>query len=370
MAYAPFTSTPRFSRRPRGLRPGQGSHESLLPVYLEDMGRTDLLDRDEEFRLAKEMKEAGIAFSMALSGLDRASRSKLFGKSAAAGEVRVAVKNSDEVWARIEELSRCGEAAFQRIAIAARPSKVRMDSARDALVTANLRLVVHVARQFAGSGLPLLDLIQEGNIGLIRAVDMFDADLGNRLSTYAFWWIKQSMDRAIASKGRMIRVPIYQYNMQKKIARAVRPLYAELGRMPTAEEVANRIQDESPSDVALAMSLAREPQSLDEIRADSTGHPLLERLEDTSNVPPDRLMFDRQIVDRIRRAIVEVLTPREARIVRLRFGFESDRPCTLEEVGRAVRLSRERVRQLEAQAVAKLRQSGFLGRELSYARGM
>jgi RNA polymerase primary sigma factor len=228
----------------------------------------------------------------------------------------------------------------------------RLDRARDELIRANLRLVVHVAKRFAKRGVSFADLIQEGNIGLIKAVDRFDHRRGTRFSTYAHWWIKQAIDRAIVDKGRLIRLPVHVDQRRRRIARAGSELRRVLGREPRAEEIADRLHLLA-SQVRTVLAAAREPQSIERPGGDGAETDLLQTLEDKQAASPDRFTECRQIragIDQVLRS----LNPREERIVRMRFGIGVGRPLTLKEIGEMLHLSRERVRQIERTALKKL----------------
>ena len=226
-------------------------------------------------------------------------------------------------------------------------------AAREHLITANSRLVISVAKKYMGRGVPFLDLIQEGNIGLIRATKKFDYRRGHKFSTYATWWIRQAVTRAIADQGRTIRVPVHMGDQINKLLRVQHQLTQRLGREPSVEELAEAL-DVPPRKVENMIQVARRPLSLETPTDDEEDSVLGDFIEDDEAPPPD----DTATYNLLREHLEEVLNslpPREVRILQLRYGLLDGQAYTLEEVGRKMGVTRERVRQIEAQALSRLR---------------
>jgi len=226
-------------------------------------------------------------------------------------------------------------------------------SAREHLITANSRLVISVAKKYMGRGVPFLDLIQEGNIGLIRATKKFDYRRGHKFSTYATWWIRQAVTRAIADQGRTIRVPVHMGDQINKLLRVQHQLTQRLGREPSVEELAEAL-DVPPKKVENMIQVARRPLSLETPTDDEEDSVLGDFIEDDEAPPPD----DTATYNLLKEHLGEVLNglpPREVRILQLRYGLLDGQAYTLEEVGRKMGVTRERVRQIEAQALSRLR---------------
>ncbi len=286
--------------------------DDSISLYLKEIGRVPLLTAAEEVDLAKRM-EAG-----------RDSRHHL---------------NHEQVeWEEREQLLwlvRDGR------------------SAQEHLIKANSRLVVSVAKKYVGRGVPFLDLIQEGNIGLIRAVKKFDYRRGYKFSTYATWWIRQAVTRAIADQGRTIRVPVHMYEQINRLTRTSRQLVQELGRDPTTEEIAEEL-GVTPRKVEHIMRVSQRPLSLEMPVGEEEDSYLGDFIEDEdADSPQDSA--GRQILREVIDEIFQSLTPREVRILQLRFGLVDGYNYTLEEVGRKFGVTRERIRQIEAQALSRLR---------------
>lgn len=226
-------------------------------------------------------------------------------------------------------------------------------AAREHLITANSRLVISVAKKYMGRGVPFLDLIQEGNIGLIRATKKFDYRRGHKFSTYATWWIRQAVTRAIADQGRTIRVPVHMGDQINKLLRVQHQLTQRLGRDPSVEELAEAL-DVPPKKVENMIQVARRPLSLETPTDDEEDSVLGDFIEDDEAPPPDEMVTYNLLQEHLEE-ILNTLPPREVRILQLRYGLLDGQAYTLEEVGRKMGVTRERVRQIEAQALSRLR---------------
>ena len=286
-------------------------------MYLKEIGKVNLLSSDEEIELAQAM-DAGNAAKEQLAELQ------------AAGEEIPA-----EVQAELDKAIKKGERAKQRLA------------------EANLRLVVSIAKRYVGRGMQFLDLIQEGNLGLIKAVEKFDYTKGYKFSTYATWWIRQAITRAIADQARTIRIPVHMVETINKVIRVSRQLLQELGHDPTPEEIAEEMS--MPVErVREILKIAQEPVSLETPIGEEEDSHLGDFIPDEDASEPAEAasftLLKEQLVE-----VLSTLTPREEKVLKLRFGIEDGRTRTLEEVGKEFNVTRERIRQIEAKALRKLR---------------
>jgi len=229
------------------------------------------------------------------------------------------------------------------------------DQARDKMITANLRLVVKIAQDYSNIGLSLLDLINEGNIGLMKAVERFDPSKGGKLSTYASWWIKQSIKRALANQSKTIRLPVHMVDRVTQIRRTTQQLSEKLGREPTDEELAEEMKI-PVARITHLKSVSKKPASLDSPINDEDGSNLGDIVADDKSTSPLENLQSKSLIGDVDK-VLSTLEPREADIIRLRFGLEGRDPQTLEEVGEQIGITRERVRQLQEQAIRQLRKN-------------
>ncbi len=286
--------------------------DDTVGLYLREMARVPLLKVEEEIQLAQAI-EAGRQAQELLS------------------------RDGDDP-ARRQELTRIIQEGLD---------------AREHLIKANTRLVVSIAKKYMGRGVPFLDLIQEGNLGLMKAVEKFDHSRGYRFSTYATWWIRQTITRAIADQGRTIRVPVHMSDRIRRLYNTARKLEQEYGRSPTPEELAAEL-DLEPRKVQWMLRVSWRPLSLERPIGDDEDSELGSFIEDDATLTPTRSAYLYLLSEKIEEMLA-TLSPREARILRLRFGLLNGRSYTLEEVGQKFGLTRERIRQIEGKALRRLR---------------
>lgn len=303
----------------------QSPAADLVRVYLNGIGRTALLNAEQEVELAKQI-EAGLYAKHVLENRKRLT----------------AAKKRD-------------------LAIVVREGEI----ARAHLLEANLRLVVSLAKRYTGRGMPLLDLIQEGNLGLIRAMEKFDYAKGFKFSTYATWWIRQAITRGMADQSRTIRLPVHLVEQVNKLARIKRELHQQLGREATDDELAN--ESGIPAEkIADLLDHSRDPVSLDMPVGSDEEAPLGDFIEDAEATSAESAVIAGLLHSDVR-AVLATLDEREQQVIRMRYGLDDGQPRTLDQIGRMFGLSRERVRQIEREVMGKLRQGERAERLRAYA---
>ena len=290
------------------------SSDDTVGLYLKEMARVPLLSTDEEVDLAMRLEAGNVA------------RAEL---------ARLGAEASPELVRELEAIIEDGKAA------------------RDHLIKANTRLVVSIAKKYMGRGVHFLDLIQEGNLGLMKAVEKFDYTRGYRFSTYATWWIRQTITRAIADQGRTIRVPVHMSDRIRRLYKTARQLEQENGRKPTPEEIAAHM-DLEPRKVQWMLKVSWRPMSLERPVGEEEDSELGSFIEDMTTPTPTQSAYENLLREKVEE-VLGTLTAREARILRLRFGLQNGRSYTLEEVGQKFGLTRERIRQIEGKALRRLR---------------
>ncbi|MBO7675170.1 MAG: RNA polymerase sigma factor RpoD [Atopobiaceae bacterium] len=328
---APKPKTKKRSSRVRGRRQEISvtkMTQDPVRMYLKEIGKVDLLTAAEEVDLAMKI-EAGMDAMEQLEAFD-------------AGEI---------------ELTRAERRRLSRI------EQVGLE-AKQSLISANLRLVVSIAKRYVGRGMLFLDLIQEGNLGLIRAVEKFDYTKGFKFSTYATWWIRQAITRAIADQARTIRIPVHMVETINKLVRVQRQLLQDLGREPTPEEIGEEM-GMTADRVREIQKISQEPVSLETPIGEEEDSQLGDFLEDTSAVAPPEAASDSMLREQLEQ-VLDGLADRERKVIKFRFGLEDGHPRTLEEVGREFGVTRERIRQIESKTLVKLRHPSRSGKLKDY----
>jgi RNA polymerase primary sigma factor len=309
----------------------------LLYVYFKDMAVESLLTAKEEIEVSAQIKNCESKTKELTSHIQKLSKRK----DSFSGKKKSRTISEKELAKRIESLM-----AFVKV------YSERASDLKERFVKANLRLVVSISKRYMGRGLPLTDLIQEGNVGLMRAVERFDHTKGFKFSTYASWWIHQAISRALLDQTRTIRVPVYVLEQASKVYRISSMLHKELGRKPLPDEVAE-VAGISVEGVKRILESTNDAARLDTPILDGEKTTLLDFISDDNSPAPDSVMANTALTHEIRDAL-NVLTSREEEIIRLRFGIDQDSTYTLDEIGRRFDLTRERIRQIEKRALEKL----------------
>jgi RNA polymerase primary sigma factor len=293
--------------------------DDSVRLYLREIGKIPLLNAEDELTLAQ----------------------KIVANSEELAEVTAKLKGEDITPSERQKL---------------KAKAVKLSKPKDKMAEANMRLVVSIAKRYSGRGLDFLDLIQEGNTGLLRAVEKFDPDKGFKFSTYATWWIRQAITRAIADQARVIRIPVHMVETINKLLRTQRRMTQELNREPTIEELAKELEME-PEKVEYVIKIKQDIQSLDAgVGRDGEDEDsvLQDFIEDEDSVTPEQSATTQLLKEQVQ-SVLSTLSDREQKIVRMRFGLDNGKSHTLEEVGQEFAVTRERIRQIEAKALAKLR---------------
>ena len=354
----------------------------LLRLYLQDIGRVDLLTSEEEVTLSRQVQQRE---RLLVQERDLSTRIAAIRVLLDLEELQQREANHISHWPTRQEWARAAEMTLNELnrvlnegytlwaeesGLGAKELQRRLREgrrARDRMIQANLRLVVAVAKKYQQRGMELLDLVQEGTLGLERAVEKFDPTRGFRFSTYAYWWIRQGITRAIATQSRTIRLPVHITEKLNRIKRVQQEIASEQGRLASVSDLAKEL---GVSEDTVRQTLARVPRSVSlETRVGKDQDTQLGDLLEDGHATPEQTLTRDALHDDLEH-LLEELSPREAEVIRSRFGLEDDTPRTLAEIGEAMALSRERVRQIETRALLKLRQPQRRSKVRDYIQGL
>jgi len=341
---------------------GQTDSEEITTTYLREMGKYELLTPEREQELSRTIRDG---FNGIIKAIEEFS-SDLPAMEDLREQIRTWRRRDPSLKPKKQQLNYLVRAVaslieiygeddgLRGLKIVVRGHRIRIEIAKDEMINANLRLVVSIAKRYMHQGLPLSDLIQEGNLGLMRAVFRFDYTKGNKFSTYASWWIRQAITRAILDKTRTIRLPVHFLELRSQFFKAFYSLLKEFGREPSPAEISERTGLPMEK-ILFILEASREPVSL-ETPVGNEDSTLGDFIENKEAISPYETVRERELIERIK-GILATLSPREEKIIRLRFGIGEDSEYTLEEIGKRFNVSRERIRQIEKKALNRLRHS-------------
>jgi RNA polymerase primary sigma factor len=350
-----------------------GETEDLVQKYFHSISNISVLSRDEETELARRIEEGRNLIKEIVSAMPLFRRIEASLSNNGRNECLIAAEEDRSDQALTLSLKRLDslmsketvmgrdqielESGMNMDCLISQWKKINslralISESKDKMITHNLRLVIKIAKYYIGRGFPLLDLIQEGNIGLMKAVDKFKYQKGFKFSTYGTWWIRQAITRAFIDQGKTIRIPVHMMDFYVRVSRASRELLQQLGREPSNEEIA-RCLEAPVKKIEEVFRVTRNPIAL-QARSGDEGKEVKDFVSDENSSPPDTAAEQREITEKIM-AILNTLTPKEGKVIQMRFGIGVDRDYTLEEIGRKLSVTRERVRQIETKALRKLK---------------